>query len=368
MDLGRGRRPAPAAGVRQHPAHPRRAPWAVLRDGDPLVALPAPPAASRRPRRQLPRHRPRTDLARPAHTDRHARELARRRPGRIRTAAARHLLTDLDPVGPGGGFQPVHARLRQRRPPAPVRGGLHRRRHRTGRDRPADRLPAHPVRRLQPPRAGGDPAPVARGRTRLGTGDPRPAVAGRHRDRAARAVPLLGTARLRHRREPLHVPRPARVPLAAAPPQLDRRPRRRHGRGRHATRPHPEQRPARGPPDAARRIQRTARHRPLPAFPVRPRPRSRDPDPAHLPGVRRRRRDGGGGRLPAERTAEQAWPHFHGWRVNYETIAYELCRRGDAVPALWTGPRDFLSTPIPPARPADRRPGEDRPELPPAAG
>jgi hypothetical protein len=72
--------------------------------------------------------------------------------------------------------------------------------------------------------------------------------------------------------------------------------------------------------------------------------------------------------FPAERTAEEAWPHFHGWRVNYETIAFELCRRGDAVPALWTGPRDFPSTPIPPARPADRRPGEDHPELPPAAG
>ncbi|MGW1500273.1 hypothetical protein ACWCQW_17105 [Streptomyces mirabilis] len=70
--------------------------------------------------------------------------------------------------------------------------------------------------------------------------------------------------------------------------------------------------------------------------------------------------------FPAERTAEQAWPHFHGWRVNFETIAFELCRRGDAVPALWTGPRDFPSTPIPPARPADRRPSEDRPELPPA--
>ncbi|MFK0021040.1 hypothetical protein [Streptomyces sp. NPDC090798] len=71
--------------------------------------------------------------------------------------------------------------------------------------------------------------------------------------------------------------------------------------------------------------------------------------------------------FPAERTAEQAWPHFRGWRVNYETIAFELCRRGDAVPALWTGPRDFPSTPIPPARPADRRPGEERPGLPPAA-
>jgi len=72
--------------------------------------------------------------------------------------------------------------------------------------------------------------------------------------------------------------------------------------------------------------------------------------------------------FPAERSAEQAWPHFHGWRVNYETIAYELCRRGDAVPALWTGPRDFATTPIPPRRPMDRRPDEGRPELPPSAG
>ncbi|MET9908086.1 hypothetical protein ABZZ74_14880 [Streptomyces sp. NPDC006476] len=68
----------------------------------------------------------------------------------------------------------------------------------------------------------------------------------------------------------------------------------------------------------------------------------------------------------AERPTEEAWPHFHGWRVNYEAIAYELCRRCDAVPALWTGPRDFDSTPVPPRRPADRRPGEGRPELPPA--
>lgn len=64
----------------------------------------------------------------------------------------------------------------------------------------------------------------------------------------------------------------------------------------------------------------------------------------------------------AERRIEDAWPHFQGWRVNYESIAYELCRRCDAVPALWTGPRDFPATPIPPWRPADRRPGEGRRE------
>ncbi|MFE1884457.1 hypothetical protein [Streptomyces diastatochromogenes] len=67
----------------------------------------------------------------------------------------------------------------------------------------------------------------------------------------------------------------------------------------------------------------------------------------------------------AERSPKEAWPHFQGWRVNYETVAYELCRRCDAVPGLWTGPRDFSGGPIPPQRPVDRRPGAGRPELPP---
>ncbi|MFD0278495.1 hypothetical protein ACFVHB_31925 [Kitasatospora sp. NPDC127111] len=61
--------------------------------------------------------------------------------------------------------------------------------------------------------------------------------------------------------------------------------------------------------------------------------------------------------FPRERPTPDAWPHFHGWRVNYEALAYELARRSDAVPSLWTGPRDFPAPPIPPARPADRRPG-----------
>ncbi|MFE0511266.1 hypothetical protein [Streptomyces sp. NPDC058964] len=69
-----------------------------------------------------------------------------------------------------------------------------------------------------------------------------------------------------------------------------------------------------------------------------------------------------------ERRAKEAWLHFRGWRVNYEAIAYELCRRCDAVPALWTGPRDFPARPVPPRRPMDRRPGEGRPELPPTGG
>ncbi len=57
---------------------------------------------------------------------------------------------------------------------------------------------------------------------------------------------------------------------------------------------------------------------------------------------------------PLERTNEQAWPHFRGWRVNYEAVALALAKQTDAPPALWSGPRRWPSTPIPPARPPTR--------------
>jgi hypothetical protein len=55
---------------------------------------------------------------------------------------------------------------------------------------------------------------------------------------------------------------------------------------------------------------------------------------------------------PIEQTDEQAWPHFRGWRANYDTAALLLARQLDAPPALWTGTRRWPSTPIPPGRPA----------------
>ncbi|WP_205863053.1 hypothetical protein [Planosporangium thailandense] len=61
----------------------------------------------------------------------------------------------------------------------------------------------------------------------------------------------------------------------------------------------------------------------------------------------------------AEVTPEEAWPHFRGWRVNYEQIAYALARRVDAVPARWSGPRDWTTDELPPNRPPHRHP--DRP-------
>jgi hypothetical protein len=66
--------------------------------------------------------------------------------------------------------------------------------------------------------------------------------------------------------------------------------------------------------------------------------------------------------FPMERTAEEAWPHFRGWRVNYESIAYALADAVVAPPGPWSGPRSHLpGMAIVPQRPANRRP-EDRME------
>jgi len=59
-----------------------------------------------------------------------------------------------------------------------------------------------------------------------------------------------------------------------------------------------------------------------------------------------------------ERLADDAWPHFHGWRVNYEAAVYQLAYHLDLPPALWSGPRrPGRPAPRPPLRPTDRKPG-----------
>ncbi|MFN8167996.1 MAG: hypothetical protein U0S36_04355 [Candidatus Nanopelagicales bacterium] len=60
---------------------------------------------------------------------------------------------------------------------------------------------------------------------------------------------------------------------------------------------------------------------------------------------------------PTSRSAQEAWPHFKGWRVNYEAAAYELARRIDAVPAMWSGPRTPPLPVVMPERPQNRMPG-----------
>ncbi|HEV7207954.1 MAG TPA: hypothetical protein VGN54_04355 [Mycobacteriales bacterium] len=60
--------------------------------------------------------------------------------------------------------------------------------------------------------------------------------------------------------------------------------------------------------------------------------------------------------FPRERDDAEAWSHFRGWRVNYESIAYALCREVDAVPALWSGSRRSGEPPLAPIRPPVRTP------------
>jgi len=67
--------------------------------------------------------------------------------------------------------------------------------------------------------------------------------------------------------------------------------------------------------------------------------------------------------FPIERTAEQAWPDFVGWRVNYEQAAYAIAYAIEAVPALWSGPRRRAYLPIPPIRPAAGRMPKDKKKL-----
>jgi hypothetical protein len=62
-----------------------------------------------------------------------------------------------------------------------------------------------------------------------------------------------------------------------------------------------------------------------------------------------------------ERDAAEAWPHFRGWRVNYESLAYALARHIDAVPAPWSGPRRWPAETIPVRRPANRAPKDAKP-------
>ncbi len=64
--------------------------------------------------------------------------------------------------------------------------------------------------------------------------------------------------------------------------------------------------------------------------------------------------------FPMTRTPDEAWPHFQGWRVNYEPIAYRLAYSIDAVPAAWSGPRRSGEPPVRPRLVINRTP--DNPE------
>jgi len=59
--------------------------------------------------------------------------------------------------------------------------------------------------------------------------------------------------------------------------------------------------------------------------------------------------------FPITREAADAWPEFVGWRVNYESAAYQIAAAIDAVPALWSGPRRSGDSEMAPLRPPSGR-------------
>lgn len=72
--------------------------------------------------------------------------------------------------------------------------------------------------------------------------------------------------------------------------------------------------------------------------------------------------------FPMEVSAEQAWPDFKGWRVNYEKVAYALAYAIDAPPSMWSGPRRFAFDPVKPYRPKTRLAKETKPQDPKTRG
>jgi hypothetical protein len=73
--------------------------------------------------------------------------------------------------------------------------------------------------------------------------------------------------------------------------------------------------------------------------------------------------------FPIERDAAAAWPHFRGWRVNYEGLAYRWANRVIAPTAPWSGHRPGIAGgDVPPRRPAHRSPDDpyeyERPQFP----
>jgi hypothetical protein len=61
--------------------------------------------------------------------------------------------------------------------------------------------------------------------------------------------------------------------------------------------------------------------------------------------------------FPIERSAEEAWPHFRGWRINYESSAYRLADAFTAPLAPWSGTRRNLRAGVvEPKRPPHRAP------------
>jgi hypothetical protein len=118
-------------------------------------------------------------------------------------------------------------------------------------------------------------------------------------------------------------------------------------------------------PGAPHGLHLPAQHRGCYADPVRPRPLPGRAHRADLRGVPRRYAPPPEDRFPDGEDAGEAWDHFRGWRVNYESVAYTIADSVVAPPGPWSGPRARLpNISIIPQRPANRSPDDKREDEP----
>ena len=211
---------SPREVARHRPRRRRRAGDAVQRRahtrGPPRVAIQAHRRrlggdAQRLPVRCIPLPRlrdegPNPGVGRSAVDPHRPDRVARLLHARLRIDAVRPVRAGCAGRAARGRVVVVHPRLRVLRPrPADVRrfprGG-----NRTRRDRPARRLPAHALLRLQPARVRGHAAAVTGRRAQLGPRDPRPTRGDLDAGEPARPVRRVGAVGGRHLREPLELP------------------------------------------------------------------------------------------------------------------------------------------------------------------
>jgi hypothetical protein len=100
-------------------------------------------------------------------------------------------------------------------------------------------------------------------------------------------------------------------------------------------------------------------------------PFERDPRPDDDIALTREEFDEGLARLstvgfPMERDPDEAWRHFRGWRVNYESLAYRFAYGIDAVQAPWSGPRRSGDGTVAPRPTVNRTPEDPEGSRPPA--
>ena len=236
---------------------------------------------------------------------------------------------------------------------------LHRRRDRADRRRAPDRVPAHALRRVQPPRDRGHARRRPGRAGRRGGPSSWLGAGGQLTDRRAPGVlPPVGALGRRRLREPRELPGPDPVPFAGPAGELADRAARGHGRRGAVSRA-----VALGgrPIQARLAIQMgfTCMRQLADTIGM---PYDSDPKPDAPIELTYEEFDTGHRTPPGRSTSrwsarpEEAWPHFRGWRVNYESIVYRLAFEIDAPPALWSGPRRGGLMAKPPVRPPNRRP------------